>query len=112
MEADQKKLTAAMIDLFQGEADLPDVQRVADRINMSLELFDQELSDTLDKAANAETPEARAEWHREAVAILDDYRDGFDADPVFALLDTNPYVPVAIHKTLSTALQTLASKLG
>ncbi len=111
VQADQKKLTAEMIDAFQGESDLPEAKRAADRINMALELFDQELSDTLDKAANAETPEARAEWHREAATIIEDYRASVDGDPIYALLDTNPYLPVAIHKTLTGALKTLSSKL-
>lgn len=112
VRADADRLAAAIVDRFEGEDDLDHARATADRVRAALDVFDQELSDTLDKALNAETPEARAGWNREAAGLIADYLKGLDTEPVYALLDTNPYVPVTIHKTLSTTLKTLAGKLA
>jgi hypothetical protein len=112
VRADKAKLTKEIVDRFQGDPGLEQAQRAAARVTQALESFDEELTDILDRALNAENPEARSKFHGEAAAIIEAYLANLDADPVIAMLDTNPYMPVAIHKTLATTLNMLASKLS
>lgn len=112
VRADGVKLTSAMVDRFDGESDQGEAQRAAGRVDESLARFNEDLTEILDEALNAEDPEDRAALNAEAASVIDGFLKDLDADPVITLLDTNPFVPVAIHKTLSSTLKTLASKLS
>jgi hypothetical protein len=112
VRADVGRLTKAMVDEFAGEVHAGRAVQAAERVRLSLGVFDESLAEVLDQALNAETPEARQERHDAAAKMIRTYRARLDADPLIALLDANPFVPVAIHKTLATTLSTLESKLG
>src|SRR5262249_22255544 len=101
-----------LVNRLKGHPDLAEAQRAADRITKALEPFNEELSETLENALNAETPEARAQSHREAAALIGDYLADLEGDPVISMLDHSPLVAVGVHKTLATTLKTLASKLS
>ncbi len=112
VRAEGTKLTTAMVDHFKGHPAADDARRATERINAALGLFNEELMDVLDKALNAADADERGARHDEAAALINDYVNDLASDPVIAMLDANPFVPVAIQKTLSTTLKTLASKLA
>jgi len=112
VRSDETKLVKAMVDRFKGHPGLPEAQRAAQRVTAALKPFNQQLSDVLGMALKSENPDDRRVWQNRASAVVGNYLTRLDADPVIAMLDSNPFMPVAIHKTLSTALKWLASKLS
>ncbi len=112
VRADQTKLVKAMVGRFKGHPGLPQAKLAAERVVAALKPFDEQLSNVLDQARKSEKPEDRRVWQKRASALVGSYVTRLDTDPVIAMLDTNPLMPVAIHKTLSKTLQWLASKLS
>ncbi len=112
VRADQTKLVKAMVGRFKGHPGLPQAKLAAERVVAALKPFDEQLSEVLGQARKSEKPEDRRVWQKRASALVGSYVTRLDTDPVIAMLDTNPLMPVAIHKTLSKTLQWLASKLS
>jgi hypothetical protein len=108
----ETKLVKVMVERFEGHPGLPEAKRAAQRVTDALKPFDQQLSNVLDQVVKAENPNDRGVWQKRASALVGTYLTSLDKDPVIAMLDSNPFMPVAIHKTLSTALTWLASKLS
>lgn len=97
----------------------PDVKEVETLRNLaaqlkkttwSLEAFDDRLVRELDAlVAGPATDQAKA--LQRCNDVLRDYRRALDADPVLADIDENPFKPVAVRKTIATALDELETAL-
>ena len=61
-----------------------------------------------DGAALSDAPADRGKLVREAQQIITRYQAYLDSEPLIAKLDSNPFVPVAVHKTLTASLTALA----
>ena len=67
------------------------------------------LADKLDAASNAADAQQRSELVEEARQIIERHRDYLAASPIIADLDANPFVPLAIQKTVATTLAALSN---
>jgi hypothetical protein len=112
VRSDEAKLVKEMVVRLEGHPGLAEAKRAAQRVTDALKPFDQQLSNVLDKVVKSDNPNDRGVWQKRASALIGTYVTSLDKDPVIAMLDSNPFMPVAIHKTLSTALKWLASKLS
>ena len=112
VRSDEAKLVKAMVARFEGHPGLAEAKRAAQRVTDALKPFDQQLSNVLDQVVKAANQNDRIVWQKRASALIGTYLTSLDNDPVIAMLDSNPLMPVAIHKTLSTALKWLSSKLS
>ena len=109
--SDIVKLQKAIVDAFQGESELAAATKAAQKLDGLLKLFDERLSDKLDQALNAAEPEVRQKHMRDAAGQLRRYRGMLDKNPLVKEIDGNPFAPVSVHKTLSSTLALLESKL-
>ena len=112
VRSDEAKLVKAMVVRFEGHPGLAEAKRAAQRVTDALKPFDMQLANVLDRVVKAENQKDRIVWQKRASALIGTYLTSLDNDPVIAMLDSNPFMPVAINKTLSTALKWLASKLS
>ena len=78
------------------------------RVAPLLGTLDGSLADKLDAASNAADAQQRSELVEEARQI-ERHRDYLAASPIIADLDANPFVPLAIQKTVATTLAALSN---
>jgi hypothetical protein len=105
-------LQAAILADFKEAPVFDEISVLVGRLDGLLARFDDRLTDKLDEALNAATPQDRAQRHREAAAILAEYRAFVDSDPGLRLLDDNPFTAVNIQQTFQDTLDILAAKLA
>jgi hypothetical protein len=113
MVADIDKLRSEIVahygDLEQGKVAAELEQRYRERVAPVLDALDEELADKLDAATNATDPQVRGKLVDEAKAKISAYQTTVAGSEILAQLDTNPFVPLAIQKTLATTLSTIAA---
>ena len=110
MAGDIELLRAAIVSEYQQDgvaAQLDAAYR--DRVAPLLERLDDGLADQLDAAGNATDPVERARLVAEARASIERYQSVLASEPLIADLDDNPFVPLAIQKTLAATLAALAA---
>jgi hypothetical protein len=83
--------------------------RYAERVAPVLANLDETLSDTLDMATSATDPIQRSKLVTESRQIIKRYQDFMASEPIFGELDSNPFVPLTITKTMTATLATLAA---
>lgn len=81
------------------------------RLAPVLATFDDTLADTLDAATNETDPGRRRQLVGDARAIIERYQAFIAGDDLFAAMDSNPFAPTAIQKTMVTTLQALSTAL-
>jgi len=107
--ADIEKLRAELVATYQAEGLAGDVEkRYSAVVSPVMATLDDSLSDKLDEATNATDPALRTKLVAEARAIITRYTAVL-SNPVIADLDTNPFVPMSIQKTLSATLTGLSA---
>ena len=82
------------------------------RVDQVLSNLDEALADKLDEVNNAANPEERAKLVGQARNIIERYKAHVASDPTIAALDTNPFTPMNIQKTVTATLNTLGKALG
>jgi hypothetical protein len=85
------------------------LQRYANRVSPVMAAFDEELADALDDAVNATDPAKRADKVDGAKVVINRYKAYLESENLIYYLDNNPFVPLAIRKTVSATLSVLES---
>jgi hypothetical protein len=107
--ADIEKLRAELVATYQAEGLAGDVEkRYSAVVAPLMDTLDDSLADKLDEVTNATDPALRTQLVAEAREIITRYT-GVLSNPVVADLDTNPFVPMSIQKTLSATLTGLSA---
>ena len=109
VDAELQKLSKAIRDASEGEDMVDSIEeqffKVVDPVLAEL---DESLSDTLADAANADGEE-RERLLDEARSTIKRYTNFVSTNSIISDLDNNPFVPLAIGKTLTSTLSTLSS---
>ncbi len=106
------KLRASILTAYQGTPFVGEIEsRFADRTGAVLQTLDGTLATTLEAAAKAKDTAGRAKLVEEAKSVIARYESFAGSDPVLADLDANPFVPLAIQKTVSATLAALSKTL-
>jgi hypothetical protein len=104
-----KKLAAA----YQGHGFAAELDRAfTSKVEPMMEALDAKLVATLGRVAGASTPEARNAAVAEARDIVARFAAYLDNEPLIAKLDSNPFVPLSIEKTLTASLAALDKSLA
>ncbi len=102
------KLHAEMTKHYDGHGFGADLDRVfQSKIGPIMGSLDQSLASKLDEVAQNTDPGQHAKLVAEARKIISGYESFLAGEPLIAQLDSNPFVPLNIHKTLSATLQAL-----
>ena len=108
VQSDVETLRKAILSTYSDRATELDGQFQA-RVAPLLGTLDELLADKLDAASNAADAQQRSELVEEARQIIERHRDYLAASPIIADLDANPFVPLAIQKTVATTLAALSN---
>lgn len=112
VESDLEKLRKEMIATFEDDDDSPELDKLyRARVAPVMEALDESLADKLDEAINAADQGKRDILIGEARQIIQRYIDYMEGESLIADLDDNPFVPVAIHATLSATLSALSKTI-
>ena len=108
VEGDLGKLHGEMTKHFKGhglDAELDGI--FASKVQPIMSRLDEGLSKKLDEVAGNADPAQHTKLLGEAKQIVQQTSAFVAGEPMLAKLDTNPFVPVAIQKTLSSTLTAL-----
>lgn len=109
VEADITRLRAALLAEYGQRAEVGAIVAAYDeKVQTVLDRLDLRLADHLDGAASA-TGELRTEKLAETKAVIAEYAAFLQQEKLITDLDSNPFVPLAIQKTVSTTLAALAA---
>ncbi len=107
VDADLNKLLDAIRTTYKEHEGLADIEKTMQKhLDSVLDALDDSLAhklDELSKVTAAERPKAVAE----AQQILARYQQHLATDKVIGQLDDNPFVPIAVQKTVTAALAAL-----
>jgi hypothetical protein len=110
METDLDTLRKEILAYYKDQDIASDLDaRYAKRVAPVLTNLDEALADTLEMATNAPDPTQRTKLVIESRQIIKRYQDFMASDAIFGELDSNPFVPLTITKTLTATLQTLSA---
>ncbi len=112
IQGELQKLEQAILAHYSGHAAMPAIATGVRKLDRVLDLFDEELADTLDAALNATDPAVKLRLHDEARTIIARYEGFLAQDAMVRELDGNPFVPVAVQATLAGSLKVLSSKIA
>ena len=108
IEIDIDKLRTEISTTYQADGIAGQLEQAyRQRVGPILQTFDESLADKLDAATNATVPNDRAKLVGEAKAIMQVYSQFLASEKLIADLDANPFVPLAIHQTISGTLAVL-----
>lgn len=113
METDLETLRKQILDFYKNEDIVGELgARYTERVKPILSNLDESsLADALDMATNATDPDERSKLVAQSQEIIKRYQSFLTSEPFFKELDTNPFVPLAITKTMDTTLATLAAAI-
>jgi hypothetical protein len=113
VEADIASLQTGLEAAFKGHAMAPDLTTgFQARVEKVLNQLDEQLADKLDEVTNATDPAQHAKLVGEAKQVMQRYQAFIASDSTLAEIDANPFVPVAIQKTLTTTLSVLTRTIN
>jgi hypothetical protein len=108
VEADLSKLQAAFGTAFKGHEQEDQLAKAFhDRVETVLNTLDDGLARTLDAVSKAKDPTERQRLVQQAHSLLQGYRQHVATDPTIAAIDHNPFVPMALGKTMNTTIDAL-----
>jgi hypothetical protein len=109
LETDLDTLRKHLLEVYKDAGIAGDLdKRYSDLVAPVLAHLDEDLADTLDAAINATDPATRAKLVDDAGKTIKRYQDFVASEAIFAELDSNPFVPLAISQTITATLATLA----
>lgn len=113
VEGDLEKLHKELQATYQGQGVVADLEKVfRSKVEPMMENLDSSLADKLDEVNNATDPGEHAKLVDEARAIISKFEAYLTSEPLIAKLDDNPFVPLAIEKTLSASLAALSKAVA
>ena len=113
VETDISKLQSSFSSAFKDHDMAADLEAAFQtRVESVLGKLDAELAEKLDAVSKTADPAQHAKLVGEARKIMQRYQDFVDSDPTLTEIDSNPFVPLAIQKTLTTTLSALSKALG
>jgi hypothetical protein len=109
VESEIAKLHGALSSAYQGHGAAETLETAFQtRVAAMLSVLDHSLAGKLDEVNKATDAAQRAELVQEARQIMQRYEAYVASEPLIAKLDANPFVPVAIEKTLTATLSALS----
>jgi len=109
IESEIATLQAALSSAYQGHGAAETLETAFQtRVDAMLSVLDRSLAVKLDEVNKATDATQRAQLVQEARQIMQRYEAYVANEPLIAKLDANPFVPVAIEKTLKATLAALA----
>ena len=109
VESDIAKLHGALTSTYQGHGAAEHLEKAFQaRVEVMLNALDHSLAEKLDEVSQAADAGQRAQLVQEARQIMQRYESYLASEPLIAKLDANPFVPVAIEKTLTATLAALS----
>ena len=85
---------------------------ISDNLFGILEDLDESLLEALDRGLSAATPDARAAVKKEALAIVNEYREIVKSDELLQVIDDNGFVDLTLLTMLSGQLDSMATSLA
>jgi len=112
VEADLGKLQDQFGTAFKGHEQEDQItKKFRDRVETVLETLDEGLANTLDSVNKAKDPGERAKLVQQAHTLLQKYQQHVATDPTIAALDANPFVPMAVGKTMGATIDALSRSI-
>lgn len=109
VESDIARLHGALTSTYQGHGAAEHLEKAFQaRVEVMLNALDHSLAEKLDEVSQAADAGQRAQLVQEARQIMQRYESYLASEPLIAKLDANPFVPVAIEKTLTATLAALS----
>ena len=109
VESEIARLHGALTSAYQGHGAAEHLEKAFQaRVEAMLNRLDHSLADKLDEVSQAADSGQRAQLAQEARQIMQRYESYVASEPMIAKLDANPFVPVAIEKTLTATLAALS----
>jgi len=109
VESDIAKLHGALTSTYQGHGAAEHLEKAFQaRVEAMMNALDHSLAEKLDEVNQAADAGQRARLVQEARQIMQRYESYLASEPLIAKLDANPFVPVAIEKTLTATLAALS----
>ena len=113
MTGDLDQLSGKFGDAFKDHGRAADLQKAfKDRIDSVLGDLDEALAAKLEEVNQAEDAAAHAKIVEEARQIMTRYQSVVASNPTIKALDSNPFVPMNLEKTLTATLGILTKALG
>ena len=108
VESELEKLLAGMNAAYQGHGFSADLEKVFHaKIEPMLSTLDKTLADKLDEVTKNTDAATHSKLVQEAQGIIQKYESYLQGEPMIKKLDANPFVPVAVEKTLVATLAAL-----
>lgn len=112
MDGDIGKLHDAFMTVFKDHSQADALNKAfGDRISAVMEQFDEALAHKLDEIAANTDPAQHAKLVQEAQVQVQRYQSYLASEPLIATLDSNPFTPLAIEKTMTATLSALSKAL-
>jgi hypothetical protein len=109
VESDIARLHGALTSTYQGHGAAEHLEKAFQaRVEVMMNALDHSLAEKLDEVNQAADAGQRAQLVQEARKIMQRYESYLASEPLIAKLDANPFVPVAIEKTLTATLAALS----
>ena len=112
IDAELQKLSKAVLAAAEGEDIAQGLeQQFTSAVEPVLQTLDDSLSNALSKAAAATDPAERQKQTQQAQALIAKYQQFVAGNPIISHLDKNPFVPLAIEKTLTATITALSASV-
>ncbi len=109
IESDIAKLHGALTSAYQGHGAAETLEKAFQtHVEVMLNALDHSLAEKLDEVNQATDAAQRAQLVQQARQIMQRYEAYVASEPIIAKLDANPFVPIAIEKTLTATLTALS----
>jgi len=109
VESELGKLHAEMTDHYKDSAFATQLDQVfSSKIEPILIGLDETLSEKLDAVLNNTDPSQHNKLVADARQTISQYESYLEGEPMIAKLDSNPFVPLAIQKTMAATLAALS----
>lgn len=113
VETEIEKLHDELQSVYKGQGVVADLEKsFRAKIEPMMSTLDHSLSDKLAEMSKNADPAAHAKLMGEVGKIIEKYESFLASDPLIAKLDKNPFVPLAIEKTLVASLAALKNVLA
>ncbi len=113
MESEVEKLHTEMAKHYKDHGFGAELDKVfSSKIEPIMSSLDESLVHKLDEVTKNADPASHAKLVGEAKAIITKYEKFLASEPIIAKLDANPFVPLAIQKTLTATLEALSKTVA
>jgi len=109
VEGEIDKLHGAMSDVYKDHGVSADLEKFfRAKVEPVLATLDETLAEKLDEVTQNTDPAQHDKLVQDARRIIEGYEQYLAREPLIAVLDNNPFVPLTIEKTLSATLTALS----